>query len=134
MNVDPRERRRTPADETGEIPVAPGKSLDSWLVRDWDDGIHIDGVEELHALRVITRNNAYELTVLHGGEGNVLVRGGRFFPDWTRAQFLGCSMGGALLKWHAIHPGMRMEFYALGRRIITSPVYSIAHVPDVVGS
>jgi hypothetical protein len=41
-------------------------------------------------------------------------------------KLLGASVGGSLLKVHAIYVGLNMEFLHNGRRIITSPVCSIS--------
>lgn len=111
--------------ETGEFVVRGVTSLDAWLAHDWGSGVRTDSLEALEALRVETRNSVYELVVLAGGDGRLLVRGGRYFAEWTTVSYLGCSLGGALLMRHAVQPGFRMEFYSGGRRIVTSPVRAV---------
>jgi hypothetical protein len=54
--------------------------------------------------------------------GEVLVQGGRFFPEATRAQVAGCSLGGGLLKLHGDSPRFRMEIQAGPETIITRDV------------
>ena len=56
------------------------------------------------------------------------MRGGRFFPEHTRAHLAGCSMGGSFLKVRAIHPGFLMEFMHDGQRIVTTRVKEIVTV------
>lgn len=101
-------------------------TVDTWMSYSWEHGVQVDEIADLHALRVETRNSTYDIAVVSGRTGEVLVRGGRYFPDWTPAVFLGCSLGGALLKCNGVHVGLRLEFSLAGRRIITSPVYAVS--------
>ena len=116
--------RASEAETTGLRPVH-ADSLDQWLAHAWDDGVRTDELDDLEMLRVQTRNSSYELAIVSARSGHLLVRGGRYFPEWTPVYFLGCSLGGGLLKRHAVHPGLRMEFYWAGRRVVTSPVQAI---------
>ncbi len=111
--------------DTAEHPQLRPQLLDDWTARSWDAGVQIGQIEDLDILRAYTRNSSYELAVAAGCQGEMLVRGGRYFPEWTPVHFLGCSLGSALLKRHTVHVGMRMEFYWSGRRIVTSPVVAI---------
>ena len=72
--------------------------------------MQIERLPELTTLAVRTANTLYEITVLDGVAGDVLVRGGRFFPERTPAKLNGSSFGGAILKWRGIYPGMKLEF------------------------
>jgi hypothetical protein len=114
------------ASDTGELCVPRWQTLDTWVAHRWADGVQIDGLEDLEVLRIDTHNSTYDLAVVCPASGWVLVRGGRYFPDWTPAVFLGSSFGGGLLKRHGVHAGLQMEFYCAGRRILTSPVATIA--------
>ena len=101
-------------------------TLDAWTGCAWAQrGLQLDALETLQVLRVRTRNSNYDLAVAGDGPGDVLVRGGRYFPDWTRVQLAGASLGRGCLKRHGIYAGFRMEFYWCGRRVVTSPVHSI---------
>lgn len=112
--------------DTGSATTVVGvATLDGWLSHSWENGVQIDQLPDLHALRVETLNSTYDVAVVCAPRGEVLVRGGRYFPDWTTAVFLGSSMGGGLLKRHGVHLGFRMEFYWCGRRILTSPICAI---------
>jgi hypothetical protein len=64
--------------------------------------------------------------------GDVLVRGGRFFPETAPATLAGCSLGGSFLKVRAIAPGFSMELLRDNQPIITTWVQSIKHVREPV--
>ena len=102
--------------------------LRRWAERDWSGGVQIDALAGLEQFTVCTRNTTYELTVLSPGTGDVLVRGGAFFPEHTRARVAGCSLGGSFLKLRAIHRGFSMELMHDGRRIVTTRVREITAV------
>ena len=124
--------------------------LDAWSDEQWTKGIQIDQMAELETLAVRTQNSVYEITVLCGPTGEVLVRGGKFFPEWTPALLAGSTFGGSFLKMGGIYLGMQMEIapqpvemiskvvhdpatgqneFLLGRRVITtSPVQTIGVV------
>lgn len=115
---------------TGEVAGLRTGTLDRWLSHPWENGVQVDTLEDLQALRVETVNNTYDLAIVSGQKGAILVRGGRYFPEWTAVQFVGCSLGGGLLKRYGVHVGFRMEFYSDGRLIITSPVRAINLAPE----
>jgi len=100
-------------------------SLDSWLARDWSQSVTVTALDEFQQIHVCTQNTLYELIVVNGG-GDIRVRGGRYFPDWTAARLAGCTGGGSFLKRLTIALGLQMEIESDGRRIVTSPVRTIA--------
>jgi len=55
------------------------------------------------------------------------VRGGAFFPEFTRVRVAGSSLGGSFLKLHGVYLGFRMELADGGRMIVTSPVEMLQH-------
>ena len=75
---------------------------------------------------ITTRSNVYELVVLRGDRGDVLVRGGRYFTEVTPALFLGSIADDGSLEPHTIGIGLRMKFVCDDRFIITSPVQSLS--------
>jgi hypothetical protein len=81
---------------------------------------------DLENLIVKTRHSTYEITIISGSEGEVLVRGGQYFPEKTPAHLSGATFGGSFLKMRGIYLGLKMEIMQDRRRIITSPVQSIA--------
>jgi len=110
------------------IPTAP-RDLQWWSDQHWRAGVDLAGLAGLEQFTVRTKNTTYEITVLSPAAGEVMVRGGRFFPEHTRAQLTGCSLGGSFIKLRTIHPGFLMEFLHAGRRIVTTRVKEIVTVP-----
>ena len=96
-------------------------SLDTWAHHEWTDGLQVDRLRELDELAVQTRNSLYRIVLLEPLRGEVLVQGGRFFPEFTRAQVA----GGAFLKLRGIYIGFRMEIQVGLETIITSDVRSV---------
>ena len=105
--------------ETNSIPRAA--ILDAWSDSEWNDGVQIDQMGELTTLAVCTRNTVYEITVLDGHTGEILVRGGQFFSERTPVRLEGSSFGGSIIKSRGIYVGLRME-------IIPEPVEMVSKV------
>ena len=112
--------------EGSGIRVPGAATLEAWSQREWTDGVQIDRLEDLETLIVETQNSTYEITIICGRDGDILVRGGQFFPEKTPAHLSGASMGGSFLKFRGIYLGLKMEIYHEGHCIITSPVRRIA--------
>jgi hypothetical protein len=104
--------------------------LDAWSSREWTDGVQIETLPDLETLAVRTRNSLYEITVLSPRTGEILVRGGQFYPSPTKARLAGASLGGSFLKRHGIYVGFCMELQDEGRTIVTTAVHSIRRVRD----
>jgi hypothetical protein len=105
------------------IPV--GAVLDNWSSDPWSNGVQIDRLEDMETLTVRTHKTLYEIIIIEGQTGEILVRGGQFFPELTPARLTGATLGGSFCKMRGIYVGFRMEFSALGQRIETTPVESI---------
>jgi hypothetical protein len=88
--------------------------------------LQVPDLAPLDRLVVRTCNHVYELIVLEPWRAAVLVRGGAYFPEFTRASVAGSSAGGGFLKLHGIYVGFRLELYTGSQAIITSPVRAIA--------
>jgi hypothetical protein len=101
--------------------------LDFWTMRAWDDGVQVDQLRAMDRLQIRTRNSIYHIII--GDSGDVLVKGGRFFPEYTRAVVLGSSLGGAFLKLGGIYRGFSMEIMFDGTRIVTSTVEAVLSGP-----
>jgi hypothetical protein len=110
--------------------IPTSASLDTWSGRDWSDGIMVNRLLALDRLTVRTLNSTYEIIVVQPGTAEVYVRGGAFFPEFTRARVAGSSLGGSFLKLHAIHVGFRMELADDRQTIVTSLVVSVAPSAD----
>jgi hypothetical protein len=76
-----------------------------------------------------THQHAYEIFVRSGPTGDVLVRGGRFFQEFTEAKITGSSLGGGFLKQYGIYVGLRIEFNVSGETLLTAPIFGISICP-----
>jgi hypothetical protein len=126
---------KTPPTDTGTAPIRaralqPAAHLDSWVDRPWTDGVQVDALRDLDVLFVRTMNTVYQITVVTARTGEAIVRGGKYFPEPTRAVILGSSLGGAFLKLRGIYCGFALEVYAIGTRIVTSSVQSVHFVEE----
>jgi hypothetical protein len=99
--------------------------LATWSGREWSAGVQVDSLPPLEELVVRTRNTTYTITVLSPQTGEVIVRGGHFFPQPTRARVTGASLGGTFLKIRGIYVGFAIELWHDGETIVTSSVRSI---------
>ena len=97
-------------------------SLDYWSECSWAYGVQVERLAPLDGLTVRTRNSCYELTVTSPAAGEVLVRGGRFFPTFTRAWVSGSSLGGGCLKMRGIYVGFLLELEHEGQTVRTTHV------------
>jgi hypothetical protein len=93
--------------------------LDTWSNHDWTQGVQIDKLEALDRVIVKTANSLYELTVLAPLTGEVLVRGGNYFPDAATVYVAGSSLGGSFLKHRGIYPGFQIELVQGNDTIVT---------------
>jgi hypothetical protein len=108
--------------------IPAGAILDQWSEDPWTNGVQIDDREDMETLAIQTWNSLYEITIIEGRRGEVLVRGGQFFPELTPARLTGATLGGSFCKMRGIYVGFRMEINANGQRFITTPVESIGTV------
>ena len=106
--------------------------LSNWAERDWRraDGVQLDTLAHTQRLVVRTYQQAYEIFVLNGATGKVLVRGGRFFQEFSEATITGSSLGGAFLKQFGVYVGLRLEFNVCGETLLTAPIFSISIAND----
>jgi hypothetical protein len=111
-------------------PVPAVADLETWSKHPWTDGLQVDALQDLETLSVRTRNSTYEITVLSGRTAEVLVRGGRFFPEYTSVRVAGSSLRGSFLKLHGIYLGFSMELQHHGQTIVTTEVQSIRRVAN----
>lgn len=128
VRAQPAQQDTNSVKSTNATPIErtrPAASLDAWLARDWSQAVSVATLEEFQQINVCTQNTLYELVVVSTG-GDIRVRGGRYFPDWTAARLAGCTSGGSFLKRLTISLGLQMEIESDGRRIVTSPVRTIA--------
>ena len=89
-------------------------------------GLHLKSCTPSETILVQTRSSIYEMIVVRGDRGEVLVRGGKMLPDFRRATFVGSTAGGTALKPNTIDVGLRMEFNLGGEIMLTSVVKAVA--------
>ena len=96
--------------------------------------IHIDSCAARETLVVTTRSSVYELIVLRGAQGLIAMRGGRHFPKFRRALFLGSLADDGSVVPRTIDIGLRMRFVSGNRSFLSSPVQSICRRPASAAS
>ena len=80
-------------------------------------------------LIVNTGASVYELIVLRGDQGDVLVRGGSYFAEFHQVLFVGSTAAAGPLLPGTIDIGLRMQFICGSRLITTSAVHSLSRRP-----
>jgi len=108
------------------VSCSAGALLDTWSSHNWTEGVQLEAMADMERLTVQTENSTYEITVICGRTGDILVRGGRFFPEFTAARLAGSSLGGSFLKLRGIYAGFNLEIHFDKRLIITSRVRQVS--------
>jgi hypothetical protein len=103
-----------------------GAVLDAWSQNPWGNGTQIDELEQMQRIHVRTAYSLYEITVIDGRNGEILVKGGEYIPDLTAVRLTGATLGGSFCKMRGIYPGFKMEFVANGHRLVTSTVQTVS--------
>ena len=111
---------------------AQAATLDGFAIAASGPGVALGSLEPLTELKVHTRNTCYRIVISR--EADIVIQGGTFFPDPTRAHVEGASFGGNLLKVGWIGVGLRMEILVEGRRIVTTAVRSIVRDDDALST
>lgn len=104
---------------------ALGAELGAWSSFPWTEGLQLPDLHPLATLQIRTKNTTYEITIMNPRSGEVLVRGGRFFPVHTRARLAGASLSGSFLKLLGIYIGFSMELHTDDGAIVTTRVREI---------
>ncbi len=104
--------------------------LDAWSGRPWAGGVQLGKLRALETIEVRTKNSLYEITVMDPQRGDVLVRGGTFFPVYTKVRLAGASLAGCFLKLSGIYVGFSIEFATGAETIVTTRVRQIDIVPS----
>ena len=108
------------------VRCAASALLETWSSHDWAKGVQLEQIQDMETLTVTTENSTYEITVISGSSGEILIRGGRFFPEFKSARLAGSSLGGSFLKLRGVYVGFSLEVHFDKRLIITSRVRKIA--------
>ncbi len=96
--------------------------------------VDLTDMDAFTTLVVRTDNSVYRITILKPHVRKVVVQGGQFFPERTRACLSGSSFGGSCLKLGWVGVGLHLEFHAGDQWIITSHVRAIAVEPSAMGA
>jgi hypothetical protein len=115
-----------PAAEPDLVPS--GSTLDYWSSEAWANGIQTEQLEDMQKLFVRTKNSLFEITIIDRWTGDILVRGGQFFPELTPVCLAGATLGGSFLKVRGIYVGFQMEITSVDAdlRVLTTRVRTIA--------
>ena len=99
--------------------------LETWANHSWSEGVQLVSLPDMSELIVETRNSVYEITVIDGAGREILIRGGKFFPERTAARLCGSSLRGSFLKVGGVYAGFSVEILSEGQTIVTSTVQAI---------
>ena len=90
------------------------------------DTLQLDSCPELEWITVRTLRSVYDVVVLSGDTGAVLIRGGDLLPEFRNATITGSLFHAVAVKPGAIAVGLNLEFMVDGRSVVTSPVQAIS--------
>jgi hypothetical protein len=107
---------------SSRIQTPTDKGSAAWL----EDTLQLASCPELEWIIVKTSRSLYDVVVLSGESGLVLIRGGDLFPEFRRATLTGARLGGVAVKLGAIVVGLRLEFVVDGIPVVTSRVQAIS--------
>ena len=99
--------------------------LDTWSSHSWTEGLQLENMQDMETLIVRTENSTYEIIVICGRTGDIVIRGGQFIPEFAEARLAGSSLGGSFLKLRGVYVGFSLEVHFDKRLIITSRVRKI---------
>ena len=88
--------------------------------------IYVDSCEAQETIVITTRSSVYELVFLRADRGDVLVRGGRYFTEFSPVLFLGSIADDGSFNPGTIDVGGRLKFVFGEQFVITSPVESLS--------
>ena len=99
------------------------------------DVVELGACPELAWITVKTSRSSYDVVVLDGDTGDVMVRGGSHFPEFRRATVTGSLFSGIAVMLRTIAVGLNLEFVIDGASVVTSRVQAISrlHLPVVEG-
>jgi len=91
-----------------------------------DDAIQLDSCPQFQWIVVRTRESVYDIIVLSGDTGDVMVRGGRFFPAFRLATLAGSTFGGSSMRAGSICAGCHLELHVDGKALVTSRIETVS--------
>jgi hypothetical protein len=96
-----------------------------------DDSIQLEACFEDEWIVIRTRGSVYDVVVLSGDTGEVMVRGGRFFPEFRRATLTG-SIFFFFFRLGSICVGMQLLLDDGERPVITSRVQTVSRPSNCI--
>lgn len=90
---------------------------------DLDNGINVHKLKAGTLVLVATKNSLYKIARTDVYD-EVMIQGGKYFPNPTLARFTGSTFGGSMIKIGWIGYGMSMEIHSGAARLKTSWVRS----------
>jgi hypothetical protein len=90
-----------------------------------DDSIQLEACFEHEWIAIRTKRSVYDVVVLSGNTGEVMVRGGRFFPEFRRATVTG-SIFCAGVRLGSICVGMHLLLDDGEKPVITSLIQTVS--------
>ena len=113
----------------GTVAGPSGPTLSAWSGYDWCDEVSLNQLSAFDRIVITTRNHTYEVIVTSPDTGDVMVRGGTIFPQFTAARLAGSTLGGGLVKVRTVNVGFRVQFAIDSfSPVITTPVQTLALV------
>ena len=110
----------------GELSFAVAMPLEDQATPQPDEAIQLDSCDAFQWIIVRTRRSVYEIFVLCGEAGEVMVRGGRYFPEFRHATIAGSTFGGCAVRVGSICPGCYMELEVDGKSFVTSRIETVS--------
>lgn len=115
-------------DGPAELSAVPNAAtLSAWSGYDWCDEVSLNQLSAFDRIVLTTRNHSYEVVVTSPDTGDVLVRGGTFFPHFMAARLTGSTLGGSVIKVRSVNVGFRVELAIEGYApVVTTRVRTLA--------
>lgn len=92
--------------------------------------VRLDTCSEFETIVVTTQGSVYELIVLSGRAGEVMIRGGRFFPEFRCGVLIGSLFTPGATRRGTIAVGMRLALNDGVMPVVTSRILSISRQPS----
>jgi len=110
----------------GTLSLAVAMPLEDQATPQPEEAIQLDSCPAFQWIVVRTRRSVYEIFVLSGDAGEVMVRGGRYFPEFRRATIVGSTFGGSAVRVGSICAGCYMELEVDGMSFVTSRIEAVS--------
>ncbi len=91
-----------------------------------DDTIRLGSCPQFQWILVRTHRSVYDVIVLSGDAGEVMIRGGSFFPDFQLATIVGSTFGGSAVRLGSICVGCHLEVHVDGKSFVTSRIEAVS--------